>query len=734
MAQMDSEILALQRVDDVTADLQKQGRYLEALEFMEKGLVLRNHLFGIDSKESLAACKTVAELCNLLAMTYLQQEDYKMVVDLLEKANLLTKDRIEAGYATTLNNFACYYRRVGKLSIALNYLQKVLRIEVKLERQDNHADTHLNLTAILSQMGKHTEALEHAQAALIMLQEEIMSTPEPSLDRVSVLVIAYHNMGSEQEFLKRLPEAVKSYQKGTEVGSKHLGATNQLVITLRNALLEAKKKMTRKRKQIEAKKSIRAASVNEKRRSRIPSGKDEQRWESATNAYGTHGGVRPVRRVNKKKPKRSGSRKTQRLNLSRTRDNDLKDMMSPRVDAEALERALFHNTSAAPRPLGLASSTNSLPTSTVPIPETPPTPLPKVVTGIAINEIVFPNGHDSIAQQYLTSEIFDELSCKRTCMGNSLQSMCKAGIVGCRAQTAGDDIAAGAFEVGAFLTDEYCVDAFMTFLSPMLEAMHEHHRINEDPPVPELSVERLELHSFDCVGANVTFRRNITGYRFTTSATNDERQQIESRIAEIVASESWSCGSLEYHSVGALAPNVMKNLKTKGLTDFPDTQGTAAGMKEDWPMNRGVFLNESQNVALWVNSTDHVVVKAFGEDLVAAFAIACDILITLERSITWATHEKLGALSADLRKLGHCVEANVRIPCPVDVHPEIESLDIAGLVIRKGKDYWTISNEFSLGLNEAECIQFVLDGVMTILYPAIEEEDDEHGLDDEHKG
>ena len=72
-------------------------------------------------------------MCNLLAMTYLQQggclrrvvfhcntvesndsvvfkEDFGMVLELLKKAEILT-ERDDAGRAVTFNNLACYYRR-----------------------------------------------------------------------------------------------------------------------------------------------------------------------------------------------------------------------------------------------------------------------------------------------------------------------------------------------------------------------------------------------------------------------------------------------------------------------------------------------------------------------------------------------------------------------------------------------------------------------------------------------
>ena len=68
-----AELLALQRIDETCMQLQQKGKYIEALECMERGLVLRQHFFGSDSDEVWRACKTVGEMCNLLAMTYLQQ-------------------------------------------------------------------------------------------------------------------------------------------------------------------------------------------------------------------------------------------------------------------------------------------------------------------------------------------------------------------------------------------------------------------------------------------------------------------------------------------------------------------------------------------------------------------------------------------------------------------------------------------------------------------------------------
>jgi len=241
-----AELLALQRLDESSAQLQKQGNYLEALECMERGLVLRQHFFGADSEEVWKACRTVGEMCNLLAMTYLQQEDFNMVLELLKKAEILT-ERDAAGRAATFNNLACYYRRQGKLHAALQYLQKALKIESKLTNVQNPADTHINACAVLSQLGRHQTALEHAQNALILLQEELLSPPgvvsgaAPQADRIAVLAIAYHNIGVEQEFLKRYEHSVLSYKKGVEVAERYLGTKHAITITLNNSMVLAKK-------------------------------------------------------------------------------------------------------------------------------------------------------------------------------------------------------------------------------------------------------------------------------------------------------------------------------------------------------------------------------------------------------------------------------------------------------------------------------------------------------------
>ncbi|RLN86310.1 hypothetical protein BBJ28_00010349 [Nothophytophthora sp. Chile5] len=263
------ELEALHRLDEECVHQQRavllpfpttQGNYLKAFDCMERALVLRRHFFGLESDEVVQACRALAEMCNLLAMSFLQQDNYAVTIDLLKKAEVLTQRHHPAERATTLNNLACYYRRLGKPHAAMTSLKRALELEKRLENLRNAADTHLNMCAVLSQLGKHQEALEHAQEALITLQEGFFQgkpasgataatdgdTSSSRLDRLSVLCIAYHNIGVEQEFLKDYAESVASYKKGVGVAEQYLGMDHSITTTIRNSYLAAKRTMATK--------------------------------------------------------------------------------------------------------------------------------------------------------------------------------------------------------------------------------------------------------------------------------------------------------------------------------------------------------------------------------------------------------------------------------------------------------------------------------------------------------
>ena len=125
--------------------------------------------------------------------------------------------------AITYNNLACYYKRLGHTRSALIFLEKALELEGNMDDSSFKADTHLNICAVLSQMGRHDLAMHHAQSSIMIVQASLLMVflPEKKSrgkdkakeqreeeikkefkDRVSILAVSYHNLGVEQEFLK----------------------------------------------------------------------------------------------------------------------------------------------------------------------------------------------------------------------------------------------------------------------------------------------------------------------------------------------------------------------------------------------------------------------------------------------------------------------------------------------------------------------------------------------------
>ena len=66
---------------------------------------------------------------------------------------------------------------------------------------------------------------------------------DPNKDRTSVLAIAYHNMGVEQEFLRSYHAAILSYKKAVNFAEKHLGPDDGITENLRNVYENARSEL-----------------------------------------------------------------------------------------------------------------------------------------------------------------------------------------------------------------------------------------------------------------------------------------------------------------------------------------------------------------------------------------------------------------------------------------------------------------------------------------------------------
>lgn len=174
---------------------------------------------------------------NRQAMDILRNEDFEGCYSCLKKAEALLNtgkvSNLNKIYGITLNNFGCYYKRSGNLTLALNFLLKGLEVLNKPPVDLSQLGaTHLNICAILSQIGDHNSALSHALKALDLLKSKYLENPS----FLTTIIVAYHSSGIEYEFLGQLSEAFAVFKKSYELSYDKLGENHHLTTSLKRNL------------------------------------------------------------------------------------------------------------------------------------------------------------------------------------------------------------------------------------------------------------------------------------------------------------------------------------------------------------------------------------------------------------------------------------------------------------------------------------------------------------------
>eukprot|EP00002_Diphylleia_rotans_P025279 TRINITY_DN4997_c0_g1_i1.p1 TRINITY_DN4997_c0_g1~~TRINITY_DN4997_c0_g1_i1.p1 ORF type:complete len:746 (-),score=154.01 TRINITY_DN4997_c0_g1_i1:1937-4174(-) len=241
---MDEKLVAVERI---CQRLIAEGHYEQGIRYLELLLHLRVKRFGDVSDEAWEALQWLVEQSNAQAMRALDKGNHVESLKLLRRAKQLsasqgwgfqaTKQRLKCR-AVTLNNFACYCRRMSNLDEALNYAKSALSIEAQLDIKDveNPAGTLLNICAILSQLGRHAEAHIYCQKTINLLRSQPMDSKN-----ATSMGMAYYNLAVEQEHLKvDVETCFHTYRDGIRFCETYLGIDHSFTALLRSAFQEAK--------------------------------------------------------------------------------------------------------------------------------------------------------------------------------------------------------------------------------------------------------------------------------------------------------------------------------------------------------------------------------------------------------------------------------------------------------------------------------------------------------------
>lgn len=247
---------SLAALEDAAGQCLLQGRPLQATDFIQQAIDLRR---GLDSDIVSPGCLTYIQASvkavAAVAMGMLETGDLNLSLQVFERLEEVLKGcplaAVVSERCAVLNNLACVCRKAGQLPVAKRHLAKALRLcDMFKDSEIDRAGTHLNMCAVLSNLGRHGAALEYGKKAVQYAQEEVigkksLDTDEEGKHAIKVLAVAYFNVGAEYEHLTAYITALDWYRKAiTIIENSDIPALKGMLETLISACRAMRRKAT----------------------------------------------------------------------------------------------------------------------------------------------------------------------------------------------------------------------------------------------------------------------------------------------------------------------------------------------------------------------------------------------------------------------------------------------------------------------------------------------------------
>ncbi|KAG1686010.1 hypothetical protein DVH05_007311 [Phytophthora capsici] len=231
-----------------------------ALEDVERLIFHFKEQFGVHSLHFQQGCEEFLLLSNTLAMKALQTSPPEEFIiseqcgDLLLRAEQHTRhtgylrslpeaqhvNRRRVFRLITLNNLSCHAKYTGRPLVAVNFLERALKLQLKNESSSSTTEialTRLNLCAVLSQLQRHMAAAAHAKAAVACFAS--IQTDNLTGEVAQLLLVARYNFAVELEHLNDQEAAWRQYERVLAVAERcHI--ESDLVQSVRMILAQGK--------------------------------------------------------------------------------------------------------------------------------------------------------------------------------------------------------------------------------------------------------------------------------------------------------------------------------------------------------------------------------------------------------------------------------------------------------------------------------------------------------------
>lgn len=330
------------------------------------------------------------------------------------------------------------------------------------------------------------------------------------------------------------------------------------------------------------------------------------------------------------------------------------------------------------------------------------TPQELAAAGIIINgqpqsqkqEIQFPEFSDlctSLVKKYLSRDMWEKLAKYHSDLYNCI----KPGLKNPKEP------------IGIYATSSQLYNNFEALFYSIAEEIHKWNRSSPHKSMLEAGV--FNSNNLDDSGkyiksTKIRVNRNFNEFPFPSGASSQDRENVEKRALEVL-NESIS---------GTYVPisdeSGINNLRLEqAIFDRNNASLECTNAYQDWPKNRGIYVNENNTAYVTINEQDHLKIFSISKsgDIESAWNNVLEILLKLQNNSSLAVHDFLGYLTSCPSDLGTGLKVTLRISVP----ELLRSGELSGLINTLDAEYREVDNETievfntkRLGVNEIDIL------------------------------
>lgn len=207
----------------------------------------------------------------------------------------------------------------------------------------------------------------------------------------------------------------------------------------------------------------------------------------------------------------------------------------------------------------------------------------------------------------------------------------------------------------------------------------------------------------------IRIARNIKDFTLGPGLSNVLRQSVEDLIKEEVTSFDGDIAGKYYSLASMSEEDIQKMTAEHFMLKEGDRFQDAAGLNNNWPESRGIFLSNDKKFLIWVNEEDQlrIISTQEGADINDVFARLSKAAGIIEKKFNFECDSQLGYITSCPSNLGTALRASVHIHLPYlckdkqKLREIAEKYNVQVLGTHGGEtDVFDISNSRRLGISE----------------------------------